>query len=208
MYYMYITKLLWQAMSHSVDDIVKFTGSWFKNNQTRDDLNEQVKKAVEKVSNEFVTVLNHVLRDQTQPLQTRINELEGNKLTLTTQNKNLQKEKQDMKSEYDREKKELKSKYDLGKEELKTKYQKMNEDNKQLKAQDDDLEMQIEEQNLYINELTLENHQLRSQNHALNSELNHYKAWAEREIQKWKHGQNPQHFHGNAASNPYLIKPI
>tara|TARA_B100000902_G_scaffold397643_1_gene462058 strand:+ start:129 stop:716 length:588 start_codon:yes stop_codon:yes gene_type:complete len=195
-------------MSHSVDDIVKFTGSWFKNNQSIDDLDEQVKKAVEKVSIEFVTVLHNVLHDQTQPLQTRINELEGNKLTLTTQNKNLQKEKQDMKSEYDRKEQEMKSKYDLGKKELKTKYQKMNEDNKQLKAQDDDLEMQIREQNLFINDLTLENDQLRSQNYALNSQLNHYKAWREQEERKWSHGQNPQRFHGNAASNPYLIKPI
>ena len=197
MYYVYITTLLWQAMSHSVDDIVKFTGSWFKNNQYRSDLDVEVQKAVEKVSAEFVTALNHVLRDQTQPLQTRISELERNEQNLSLQNQKLQKEKQDMKS-----------KYDLGKEELKSKYKKIDEDNQHLKAQDQELEMKNEEQELIIQELNMENHQLRVQNNDLKSTLTEYKQWIDHYTRDWKHGQDPHHYQHNTASNPYLIKLI
>ena len=207
MYYVYITTLLWQAMSHSVDDIVKFTGSWFKNAAPKD-LDEQVKKAVERVSNEFVTVLHHVLNDQTQPLQTRIDELEGNKLTLTIQNKNLQKEKQDMKSEYDRKEQEMKSKYDLGKKELKTKYKKIDEDNQHLKAEDQELEMKNGEQELIIQELNMENYHLRVENNDLKSTLTEYKRVLDHYTRDWKHGQDPRHHQHNTASNPYLIKLI
>ena len=118
------------ATTHSVDDIVMFTGSWLSSKITQFD--EQTQAVLSKITEDFVVQLGK----QTAALRNHISSLEDKVRSLTSQNNQLTTDKQRLKTEKEQAKTELKNAQSefnerlniedkMAKKELKNKYRDM-----------------------------------------------------------------------------------
>lgn len=208
-------------MSHSVDDLVLFTGNFWSNKVS--DIEDPTKAVLSKISDEFVKQLKkrtellnlHIsnLENQYQTLTTKFNTLQNENKQLTKDKKQLTKEKDDAtkerdeaKTELENEKEDATKKYDVEKrkadKELKKKYQDMTKKDEELEAQLAEQMMLIDHFTMKTQELKVQKLQLETQNHALQGTLAEYKKWIDRYS---KGGWQQPAPHNYQQGNPFLI---
>lgn len=203
-------------MSHSVDDLVLFTGNFFSNRVSYSDIEDSTKAVLSKISDEFVQQLKkrtelldlHIknLNNQYQTLITKFNTLKDENKQLTKDKTQLQKEKDDAITKLENEKESAKKKYDVEKriadKELKNKYQNITKKDEVLEAQLAEQLMIIDHFTTKTQELKFQKHELEAQNHALQGTLAEYKKWIDRYQRNHRHGQNLYNYQ---QGNPFLI---
>lgn len=203
-------------MSHSVDDLVLFTGNFWSNKVS--DIDDPTKAVLSKISDEFVNQLKkrtellnlHIsnLENQYQTLKTKFNTLKDENKQLTKDKNQLQKEKDDATTKLENEKENAKKKYDVEKriadKELKNKYQHMTKKDEVLEAQLAEQLTIIDDFTMKTQELKAQKLQLEAQNHALQRTLAEYKTWFDRYSKGWKQPA-PHDYHNYQQGNPFLI---